>query len=293
MIPDELSFDETFIRGLLSEQAPQWAGLPIRPVPSSGTDNALYRLGDDLVLRIPRRPSAIRLLRKELDWLPRLAGLPLAIPHVHFRGLAPVDDGCPFGVFDWIDGDIATPDAITDPTAAALALAGFLKALHRVNTIGAPPAGEENHHRGVALGSLSPLTMAAIDTLSDEMDGKAAHALWRAACHAPQSGPPVWLHGDLKADNLVARNGTLRAVIDWGLCGIGDPAADYAAAWSWIDPTARETFRRACDVSDADWLRASGWALYGAVIALSYYRGGLNEPLCQQSRLTLARLGMC
>ena len=84
----------------------------------------------------------------------------------------------------------------------------------------------------------------------------------------------------------------MSGVIDWGLSAVGDPAADYATAWFWIDPSARAAFRDHLDLDDSDWLRAKGWALYGAVIALSYYRGGRNESLCQQSRLTLSRLGL-
>ena len=91
---------------------------------------------------------------------------------------------------------------------------------------------------------------------------------------------------------MIARGGALHGVIDWGLSAVGDPAADYAAAWSWLDPSARETFRECLSLSDQDWLCAKGWALYGAVIALSYYRRRNNEALCRQSRQTLWRLGL-
>ncbi len=128
--------------------------------------------------------------------------------------------------------------------------------------------------------------------LADEIDSKAAHLLWKRACALPLPQKSVWLHGDLKADNLLARDGRLHAVLDWGLAAVGDPAADYATAWVWIDPLARDHFRKALGLSDEDWLRAQGWALYGAVIALSYYRGGRNEALCRQCRLTLSRLGL-
>jgi len=197
-----------------------------------------------------------------------------------------------FGVFDWIEGQIANPEHVGDWLGAARALADFLKELHLKDTTGAPLAGASNSRRGIALRELTEMTLPAIEIVADEIDAQRARALWDKACAAEFSGPPVWLHGDLKADNLIARDGVLRGVIDWGLSAVGDPAADYATAWFWIDPTARAGFRDHLNLADSDWLRAKGWALYGAVIALSYYRGGRNEALCQQSRLTLSRLGL-
>ena len=291
MDAEDLLLDENSLRQLLSEQIPHLAEMPLRRVESSGTDNAIYRLGSRMMLRIPRRASAVVLLKKELNWLPFLEGLPLDVPRLHFRGSASsIGIDCDFGILDWMDGQIAVPENIADPHAAACALAHFLRALHRKTTDGAPRAGARNSRRGVVLTELSPVVTTAIRTLSDDIDANGARALWEAACAARFRGPPVWLHGDLKADNLIARNGRLRGVIDWGLSAVGDPAADYATAWFWIDPSARDSFRAALDLDDDDWLRAKGWALYSAVIALSYYRGGSNEALCRQSRLTLSRL---
>ena len=292
MHPDESPSDAAFVQRLLREQAPHWAGLPLHRLASSGTDNAIYRLGDRLSVRLPRRPSAVALLAKELDWLPQMADLPLAVPQLRFRGRAERGTPFDFGIFDWMEGQIATPQHIADSRAAALALADFLQALHRKATAGAPPAGALNSRRGIPLDGLTPATLPAIALLADEIDGLRAQGLWQEACATGFRGAPVWLHGDLKADNLIARDGHLRGVIDWGLSAVGDPAADYAAAWSWIDPSARTAFRDRLGLGDDDWLRARGWALYGAVIALSYYRGGRNEALCRQSRLTLSRLGL-
>ncbi|MDP3339476.1 phosphotransferase [Frigidibacter sp.] len=292
MHPNEIRTDDAFVHRLLRDQAPHWADLPLHRIASTGTDNAIYRLGDRLSLRIPRRPSAVPLLAKELDWLPHFAGLPLEVPILRFRGRTELGIAFDFGIFDWIDGQIATPQHIADRQAAALALADFLKALHRIETAGAPAAGAMNSRRGVALTSLTAATLPAIDTLADEIDTVRARSLWHDAGGAGFGHAPVWLHGDLKADNLIARGGLLYGVIDWGLSAVGDPAADYAAAWSWVDPSDQGAFRDRLGLADDDWLRAKGWALYGAVIALSYYRGGRNEALCRQSRLTLSRLGL-
>lgn len=264
----ELPIDECMIRRLLSEQAAQWANLPFHPVASTGTDNALFRLGEKLLLRIPRRVSAIPLVSKELDWLPHLSSLPLDVPNLRFRGCADFGTRCQFGVFDWLEGEIATLERIADPVAAAMSLAGFLVALHGKDMNGAPRAGELNNRRGIPLEELTDITIPAIEIVADEIDASRARAIWDQACCQPHARSQVWLHGDLKADNLLTQNGQLSSVIDWGLAAVGDPAADYAAAWSWIDPSARQVFRETCGMDDSDWLRAKGWALYGAVIAL-------------------------
>ncbi|MEB2843181.1 phosphotransferase [Rhizobiales bacterium RZME27] len=292
MHDDDIFLPETLVRQLIADHTPQWSHLACERLASSGTDNALYRLGDDLLLRLPRRRESVAATAKELDWLPHMQGLPLAVPDLRYRGKADVGQSIDFGIFDWLEGDLATPDKISNPLQAADDLAAFLSALHLKDTVGAPRSGPANHRRGVALDELSPVTLPAIDILADEIDSEAAHALWKRACALPLPERAVWLHGDLKADNLLARDGRLHGVLDWGLAAVGDPAADYATAWVFIDPTARDHFRKALNLSDADWLRAEGWALYGAVIALSYYRGGRNEALCRQCRLTLDRLGL-
>ncbi len=292
MHQDDLPVTDALVRALLATHTPQWADEPLHRVESSGTDNALYRIGEGLVLRIPRRESAALLVSKELDWLPRLGELPLAIPKLRYRGRIDLEADCEFGIFDWMEGRIATPENVADVNAAAISLAAFLKALHRKSTIDAPVAGPLNHLRGIPLSEMSGRAIAAIEIVADEIDASAALALWENALLQRSDASPVWLHGDLKADNLLAVDGKLSGVIDWGLSAVGDPAADYAAAWSWVHPSAREGFRDALDLGEGDWLRGKAWALYGAVIALSYYRGGKNEPLCEQCRLTLSRLDL-
>lgn len=290
MLVDDNPGGEAGLVDLLIEQVPEWSMLPLRRLTSSGTDNALYRLGDNLLLRIPRRPSAAGFMSKVLDYLPLLKGLSLEVPNVRYRGRT--RQGFEFGIFDWMDGQIALPVRIESPIDAALALAHFLKEMHEREAHRAPLAGEGNGRRGVALELLSEVTLKSIDILSDEIDASGAREVWRRACAAPYEGHPIWLHGDLKADNLLVRNGSLCGVIDWDMAAVGDPAIDYASAWTWVEPPAREVFLTACEIDDHDRIRAQGWALYCAVIALSFYRGGKNDALCAQSRLTLSRLGL-
>lgn len=289
---DELESNVELVRALLSSHAAGWAKLPIKEIKSTGTDNALFMLGNDSVLRMPKRESAVRFLEKELTWLPKLQGLPLAVPELLLHGKSKKEFGFEFGIFRWMHGQIASRDQIADSKQATLALARFLKALQEVKIDSAPSAGRQNNNRGIGLFELSEKVTSSIDTLADEINVTDARSLWEQACSASAAERSVWIHGDLKSDNMIAVDGDLVGVIDWGLSAVGDAAVDFAVAWTWIEPDNREAFRRECLIDESDWHRAKGWALYCAVIALSYYRDKSHEALCKQSRLTLSRLGL-
>lgn len=297
MYDDDIQSDIALASALLTRHAPDLAGLPVAPVLSDGTDNAMYRVGDHLAMRLPRRLEAVRLLEKEARILPHLERLPLDVPQPQKVFPASADFPYPWSLVRWIEGHTAHLDALHTPVDAGRALAGFLAALQATDADGAPLAGAANHRRGVPLSELADQTLHCIAALADEIDAVEARALWRAALATPYDGPPVWLHGDLKADNLLARDGRLVAVIDWGLAAAGDPAVDLAPAWTWLDRAGAEAFRTATDLPEPYWQRAKGWALYGAVIALEYYRETPKRPcrnpaLCATSRATLQRLGL-
>ena len=298
MHDDDIPSDPDLVRALIVDQVPHLAHLPVTPVVSSGTDNAMYRLGDRLAVRLPRRIEAVPLIAKEQRILPGLTDLPLAVPLPRHCGQPSARFPYPFSVVDWIEGAPADLAHLSDPIAAAQSLAAFLTALRARDTQNGPLAGPENHNRGVPLSEMCAVTRRCIDTLADEIDAARAHEMWQAAREAPpQDGPPQWLHGDLKADNLLARNGRLVAAIDWGLAAVGDPAVDLAVLWTWQEEDSAAAFRAATDLPPEAWDRARGWALYGAVIALEYYRETADRPcrnaaLCVISRRTLARLGL-
>ena len=272
---DELDIDVALVRRLLSAQFPDWADLSIRPVRSSGSDNAMFRLGDDLAVRLPRRVGrTVESLEKECVWLPRLApSLPLAVPVPLAMG-AP-DDGYPCGwaVYRWLEGETATVTNIADSRQAAEDLADFLAALQGIDTTGAPSTGEHNFFRGVPLARRDEGVRSAIASLSGELDVWAVTAAWEAALEAPDwDGPPLLIHGDLSDGNLLAHRGRLSGVIDWGGIAAADPACDFMVAWSFLDRDARDRFRATLQIDDATWARARGWALSVALIALPYYR---------------------
>ena len=284
--------DNSEVTALISNEAPHWTDLPITPIRSSGTDNAMFRLGETLAIRVPKRPEAVPLLEKEARALPLLGQLPLAVPRLHHEGLAE-----PFLVVDWIDGEDAWPEQLSDPVEAAFRLATFIKALWQCPTAGAPQAGPANMKRGVPLAEMDSRTRNCIAALADELAPERACELWEQALNAPTAEHQYWLHGDLKSDNMIARDGQLVGVVDWGLAAVGDRAADLAVAWRWVTPNALTAFKTELAVEQADWNRAAGWALYGAVIGLEFYRETPERPstnpvLCAGCRAVLARLDL-
>jgi aminoglycoside phosphotransferase (APT) family kinase protein len=289
MHADEVPTDASLVQRLLACQFPQWAELAVEPVPSFGTDNALYRLGEELVARLPRRERSTKALRKELHWLPRLAPLlPLAVPRPLAEGVPA--EGYPFGwaVYRWLPGEEATRAAVADPGEFGSELARFVLALQRIDATGGPRPGEHNVFRGVPLAARDETTRAAIESLRDAIDAGAATAAWEDALRQPEwDGPPLWIHGDLDARNLVVDEGRLGAVIDWGCLGVGDPACDAMVAWK-LAPEARAAFRAELPVDDACWERARGWALSQAVGALAYYTLETNAVLVREAEGWLA-----
>ncbi|MEO1300499.1 MAG: aminoglycoside phosphotransferase family protein [Cyanobacteria bacterium J06636_16] len=273
MHADEVSTDASLVRRLLATQFPQWADLPISPVRSSGTDNALYRLGEDKVVRLPRIHWALGQIDKERQWLPRLAPhLPLAIPIQLVKGEP--GEGYPWhwSVYRWLDGENATIDQIADPNQAAIALAQFLTALQQIDSTDGPLPGTDDLARGKPLTARDSPTRKAIAALHGMFDTGTVTAAWETALQAPEwNRPPVWIHGDLLTGNLLFQQGRLSAVIDFGALGLGDPACDLMIAWSLFSGASRDTFRKALAIDDATWARGRGWALSVALIFIPYY----------------------
>jgi aminoglycoside phosphotransferase (APT) family kinase protein len=286
---DEVTVDENVVRRLLEEQFPDWADLPLEPVEPRGTDNWLFRLGAELVLRLPCRKRTVATLIRERTWLPRLAGLPLEIPLPVAAGKPGAGYPWTWSVYRWLDGENAIDAPVADLAQAAVDLAALLEALQRIDPDGGPGPGEENFYRGAPLETFDPRVRADLVHLRGEIDVKAATAVWEAALHAPgPEQPPVWVHGDLDRRNLLTRQGRLSAVVDFGCLGVGDPACDVAVAWKVISAETRDTFRSALAIDVATWTRARGWAVSQALGALAYYTPETNPTLVAEARRWLA-----
>ncbi|MFE7285744.1 aminoglycoside phosphotransferase family protein [Streptomyces noursei] len=287
MHPDMHPVDDDLVRRLIAGQFPQWAGLAVERLPSGGTVNAMYRLGDDMVVRLPLVQGGVDDVSRECTWLPRLAPrLPTPVPEVLGVGRAAEGYPWPWSVYRWLAGEHPEAGALSAPALLAEDLAAFVAAMRSVTLPGAPQA-----HRGGPIALLDEETRSAIEALrgvpQEGVDCDAATAMWEDALRAPDwDGPPVWLHADLMPGNVLVDGGRLTSVIDFGCLGVGDPACDLFPAWNLLPAGAREVFRAALGVDDATWIRGRGRALSQALIALPYYRR-TNPAMAHNARYVI------
>lgn len=269
-----MSIDTTLVRRLIAAQFPQWAELPVTFVRSAGTDNAIFRLGDKLAVRLPRRAGVDEALAKELMWMPKLAPLlPIAVPHPLAVGAATTDYPWPWYIYRWLDGENAVISPVVDQYHAATVMAQFLHALWQIDPSDGPEPGSHNFNRGEPLANRDAFTRAGIASLPDTVNAAAVTEAWESALETPLwSGAPRWIHGDLQPGNVLVRNGQINAIIDFGGLGVGDPACDLMAAWTLLSAEVRHIFRAMLpSVDDAMWARGRGWALSVWVGGIAYY----------------------
>ncbi|RLV04454.1 phosphotransferase [Streptomyces griseocarneus] len=284
MHPGQYPIDSDLVRRLVAGQFPQWAGLAVERIPSGGTVNAMYRLGDGMAVRLPLLEDGAEDVALEREWLPRLGPrLPAAVPEVLGEGVPAEGYPWAWSVYRWLPGENPEAEALSEPLLLAEDLAGFVRAMRKVALPGAPKA-----YRGGPLASLDAETRAAIEELrgipQEGVDCDAVAAVWEEALRAPDpDGAPVWLHADLMPGNLLVDGGRLTAVIDFGCTGVGDPACDLFPAWNLLPSDAREVFREALGVDDAAWARGRGRTLSQALIALPYYRR-TNPAMARNAR---------
>ena len=295
MHDDEVQTDAALAASLVAAQFPEWAGLPVEPVPSTGTDNAMYRLGDDLSVRMPRIHWAVAPLEREFAWLPRISpALPFAAPVPLALGAPGEGYPWPWTVCRWVDGvhPVAESDGL-DAQALAADLGRFVVAMRALDPAGAPttawprPLHEEDQ-----------LVRTNLTLLEEEL--RPVHddvvAIWEEALGAPRADRLAWIHGDLSPGNLLVQDGAddgaggrLVGVLDFSSMGLGDPASDLRAAWNLLPSGARPTFRDAVGADDATWARARGWVLLQALAQLPYY-STRNPPLAANARHVIAEL---
>ncbi len=279
--PDELAIDADLAASIVRRERPDWAHLPLT-LAGGGSDNLVFRLGDDLLVRMPRTPGGVASLRKEREWMPRLApALPVRIPEPVHAG-AP-SDAYPleWSVYRWIEGAPPASDTVTDWARFGADLAGFVRELHRIDLMGAERAGELSWYRGGSLretGSwVAPAFAASRPLIGADLDLDRLERWWREALALPDSpAAHVWLHGDLRPGNLLAHDGRLHAVIDFGALSVGAPDAEHAAVWD-LPPDARRAYWDVLDLDEPTWLRARGWAIVVAIIGIPYYWDTLPE----------------
>jgi aminoglycoside phosphotransferase (APT) family kinase protein len=282
---DEIPVDLPLVRALVDASFPDLANLALRRLTTTGSSNALFRLGNDLVVRLPRQPGGTATIDKEARWLPAVgARLPVAVPEVVAVGEPALGYGERWSIVRWLPGvhpPAVKPGAEGDPHRGRLAedLAAVVLALKEATLLREARTDPDlRWYRGEPVGAMAEPTFTAIQRCRQipglGLDLDRVTEVWTdvvAACSGDHYREPRWLHGDLVAENLLVTDGRLSAVLDFGALSVGDPTVDLVAAWEVLDPPARETFRRLVDVDEPTWERARAWALALGMMTFPYY----------------------
>ncbi|GAA3044028.1 putative kinase, aminoglycoside phosphotransferase (APT) family [Actinokineospora globicatena] len=284
-VPQRITVGVEQVERLLADQFPQWAPLPVLPVAKGGWDNVTFRLGDAMLLRLPSAGEYALAVDKEHEWLPVLApSLPRPIPVPLAKGEP--GEGYPFSwsVYEWIEGQPASFEAVADQMGLARDLADFILALRGIDASAGPQPGIHNWFRGATLLTFDGYARRALADLRGRIDDELAVEIWEHAVESRWDGVDTWFHGDLAEGNLLLDNGTLHAIIDFGTCGVGDPACDLAIAWTLLTPESRAAFRDHLATDDTQWSRGRGWALWKTLVS---YANTTDDTTAANSRRVL------
>jgi aminoglycoside phosphotransferase (APT) family kinase protein len=288
----QINIDADLVRRLVDTQFPAWSGLPLRRWDLAGSDHEIYRLGDEMAVRLTRGDWAAGQAGKEHTWLPRLAPLlPLAIPEP--LGLGEPDLGYPYpwSVARWLGGSPVAVDQFADSDTAAADLAAFLTSLQHLPAPDSFTSGPHPELGRRTLAAKDAEVRTSIAAIASEFDAAALSRLWDRALAAPAwSARPVWCHGDFHVGNVLAEHGRITAVLDFGGLGWGDPACDLDIAYTLMTPRTRAVFRAALDLDDDAWTRGRGWSLAGGVNAYAGYAASEPRVAAQARRQITAIL---
>lgn len=262
----------SLIRYLVKEQFPAWSSLEITPVEKCGNDNRTFRLGNEMLVRVPSAPGYAPQVLKEQEWLPKIA------PHLPLEVPKPIGLGTPcehfpwhWSIYEWIEGKSLNelPTGVVDPASIARDLADFLSSLYRLDASQGPEGGLHNYFRGCHPSAYDEQARDLIYALDGTIDVDNALLCWERALATRWEKEGVWVHGDVAIGNVLIREGKLAAVIDFGCMGVGDPACDLVIAWTYFTKSAREQFMSRMKMDTDTWDRARGWALWKAAFECS------------------------
>ena len=265
-----VDIDEHLVAALVEEQFPRWANLPVRAVTRQGWDNRTFRLGDYLSVRLPRARSYAAAVQKESRALAFLDGrLPVSVPSVVALGEPGRGYPFPWSVRRWLAGETVDESVGLDRVRLAIDLGSLLRVLMSLPIDAGAEAGRHSFYRGSHPSVYSDDVHVALEHLRGKVDADRCRSVWRDATASAWDSPPAWFHGDVAVGNLLVSDSRLSAMIDFGTCGVGDPACDLVMAWTYFEGDARDAFRDAVGLDIDTWRRARGWALWKALVTLS------------------------
>lgn len=264
-----MEITKEIVSRLIKEQFPQWEHLRIRPVKNSGHDNRTFHIGEEMLARLPSAARYEPQVEKESRWLPFLS------KQLSFPITKPIAVGKPtkeypysWTINAWIDGETVSKPYDSNRIFAKK-LADCLKELQTIDPTGGPKAGAHNFHRGGDLHVYDQETISTIEDLKDQIDVEACTKIWKRALSIKWEKKPVWIHGDVAIGNILVKDNTFAALIDFGMVGIGDPACDLVMAWTFFNQECRIEFIKEMELDKDTWHRAMGWALWKALITYS------------------------
>ena len=268
MPPAEVSIDAALVCRLIADQLPRFAHLAVRYL-ATGWDNEVYRLGEELLIRLPRRGLAEKLGVREREWLPILSaatGLDVGAPV--FSGQPTAEYPFTFSVCTYVSGVSAATLTRAERDDYAVEFTGYLRRLH----LPAPADAPRSEFRGLQLQGLDARTRMQIHQLPQSIQGIALRIWDEARGAEAHADEPLWLHGDPHPHNTIAacESGTytLAGLVDFGDLCAGDPASDLGMFWLHFTPEIRELALGEYGVQTGDptWRRARGWALRYSMI---------------------------
>lgn len=292
MHADQLTVSAGAVRALVDQQFPGWRRLPVRPVPSQGTVNAIFRIGDQFAARFPLQPgdtgSVRRWLESEAEAARELAG------RTRFRTPEPVALGepgagypLPWSVQTWLPGVVATDEDPGASVAFARDLAEFITDVRAIGTRGRTFSGKG---RGGDLRSHDAWMETCFSRSEQLLDVPRLRRMWAVMRTLPRgAASDVMTHGDLIPGNVLVSDGRLAGVLDVGGLGPADPALDLVSAWHLLEAGPRQVLRGNLGCDDLDWERGKAWAFEQA-IGLVWYYAETNPAMSRTGRRTLERI---
>lgn len=273
---------------LIKEQFPEYAHLSVTSVEKQGHDNRTYRLGDDLLIRMPTEEAYALKVPKEQALLPKLA------PHLSVGIPVPIKMGFPcnyypypFSIYKWLKGNSLNLLKLEQAEIEQLAidLAKFLKQLQNITTVDGPTPGQHNWWRGDHVSIYDKGAREQIAMLAHLIDTKKALNLWNTACNTHWNRAPVWIHGDVAIGNILIQDNKLAAIIDFGGMAVGDPACDLVMIWTFFHKEARDIFIKEMNLDEDTWLRSKAWALWKATFELCQIQDKNSISALEQKKI--------